>query len=113
MLVGFIVNKGGGGSLNFLAPSVPYHSLARGTRMTFFPTAPVLLLDLVCLATKKEVTDNEQYKETEVSSKGPYESQTQLVLVRNEICSFLTAAPRPSLGKNRAVWWRSSGVFNV
>lgn len=79
--------------------------------MTFFPTAPVVLLDLVCLT--KKVTDNEQYKETEVSSKGPYESQTQLVLVRNEICSFVTAAPRPSLGKNTAVWWLSSGVFNV
>ena len=112
MLGGFIVNKRGGGSLNFLVPPFPYHSLARGTRMTFFPTAPVLLLDLVCLA-KKKVTDNELYKETEVSSKGPYESQTQLVLVRNEICSFVTAVPRPSLGKNTAVCWCSSGVFNV
>lgn len=79
MLGGFTLNKRGGGSLNFLAPPFPYHPLARGTRMTFFPTAPGLLLDLVCLAKKKKVTDNEQHKETEVSSKGPYESQTQLV----------------------------------
>jgi hypothetical protein len=80
--------------------------------MTFFPTALVLLLDLVCLG-KEKMTDNEQYKETEVSTKGPYESQTQLVLVRNEICSFVTVAPQLSLGKNTAVWWRCSGVFNV
>jgi hypothetical protein len=57
--------------------------------------------------------DNVLYKETEVSSKGPYESQTQLPLVKNEICSYVTAAQRPSLGKNTAVWWQGSGVFNM
>jgi hypothetical protein len=58
--------------------------------MTFFPT-PVLLLDLVFLAIKN-VTDNEEYKETEVSRKGTYESQTQLVLVQDEICICVTVA---------------------
>jgi hypothetical protein len=71
--------------------------------MTFCGTIPVLLLDLVFLAIKN-VTDNEQYKETEVSRKGPYESQTQLVLVLNEICIFVMAATRPSFGKKTAVW---------
>jgi hypothetical protein len=82
-------------------PLLPYHCLASGTRITFFPT-PVLLLDLVFLAIKN-VTDNEEYKETDVSRKGPYESQSQLVLVQDEYVFFVTAAASPSLGKNTSV----------
>ena len=50
---------------------------------------------------KKKVTHNVQHKETEISSKEPYESQAQLVLVRNEICSVVTAAPRSSLARTQ------------